>query len=177
MSAFLTTLGAWDRRVSRSLIGWSPPRPLAGLLKASSTFGEGWMWLLGVLALSAAPRPARALTGAVATLAAVNALVVALKIAVRRVRPRPHRENRFLAASVGAPAADRFSFPSGHAANALSLAVVLAHAFPVATAPLSALALLVGASRVPLGHHYPADMLAGAAVGLTMGTAIAFLGP
>lgn len=56
---------------------------------------------------------------------------------------------------------DRFSFPSGHSAAAMAVAIGYAIAFPSLAAPLILLALLVGASRVVLGVHYPGDVLVG----------------
>jgi undecaprenyl-diphosphatase len=56
---------------------------------------------------------------------------------------------------------DRFSFPSGHSAAAMSVAIAYAVAYPSAAAPLIALAALVGMSRVFLGVHYPGDVLIG----------------
>ena len=56
---------------------------------------------------------------------------------------------------------DRFSFPSGHSAAAMSVAFVYAFAFPQLAIVLVPLAFLVGASRVCLGVHYPGDVLIG----------------
>jgi undecaprenyl-diphosphatase len=56
---------------------------------------------------------------------------------------------------------DRFSFPSGHSAAAMSVAVAYAFAFPPLAPILIPAAVLVGASRVCLGVHYPGDVLIG----------------
>jgi undecaprenyl-diphosphatase len=59
-------------------------------------------------------------------------------------------------------APDRFSFPSGHAAAGMSIALALMALvpFPI-TLTVVGLALLVGISRSYLGVHYPGDVLAG----------------
>jgi undecaprenyl-diphosphatase len=59
------------------------------------------------------------------------------------------------------------SFPSGHAASAFAFAAGAANARPMPLAPLWVLATLVGYSRVHTGVHYPADVLAGAFVGVS----------
>jgi undecaprenyl-diphosphatase len=73
-------------------------------------------------------------------------------------RSRPAKVER-LVSLVAEP--DCFSFPSGHATAAMSVALVYGMAFPGWAVPLLLLALLVGFSRVRLGVHYPSDVLVG----------------
>ena len=73
-------------------------------------------------------------------------------------RPRPSRRETW-ASLVREP--DKFSFPSGHSTAAMAVASAYALAFPELALPLVALAVLVGASRVFLGVHYPGDVLIG----------------
>jgi undecaprenyl-diphosphatase len=90
---------------------------------------------------------------ALATLVTSHLMVQVIKRTVVRSRP---------VAIVRAP--DRFSFPSGHAAAAMSVALGYGSVFPALALPLIALALLVGFSRVRLGVHFPGDVLAGQAI-------------
>lgn len=93
---------------------------------------------------------------AMLTLAGSHLLVQLVKRTVGR--PRPSLGSA-AAAWVAEP--DRFSFPSGHAAAAMSVAMVYAAAAPALAPALLALALAVGMTRVFLGVHYPGDVLAG----------------
>ena len=173
MNALVPALDALDRRVHARLRAWSGPLGVIALLRTFSALGDGWMWLLGGAVVAvAAPRPLTRLASVAAVAAFANLLIVALKATVRRRRPAAYVPNAFLIAAVGAPPdCDRFSFPSGHAANAVALAVVLGHTFPTAGSALLLAAALVGGSRVVLGHHYLTDMMAGVMVGAIAGTA------
>lgn len=134
---------------------------------ASRLFRVFWKTLthLGGVSCSIAAAVIPALSrGTLATAGrqAIWALVVShlvVQLVKRTVgRPRPSHGTD-CASLVEEP--DRFSFPSGHSAAAMSVAFVYAMAFPQLAAPLLTLAMLVGLSRVFLGVHYPGDVLAG----------------
>jgi diacylglycerol kinase family enzyme len=62
-----------------------------------------------------------------------------------------------------------FSFPSGHAASAAAFTTGVALEMPRAAGSLATLAAVIGYSRVYTGVHYPGDVVAGAALGVTIG--------
>ena len=106
--------------------------------------------------------------GAIAlwTLTSSHLVVQAMKRSVCRRRPTLPVGLTFLIEPE-----DRFSFPSGHSAAGLSLALPLAVALGGFVGAIVLLVgLIVGVSRCYLGVHYPGDVL----VGWTLAT-LAFL--
>jgi len=110
---------------------------------------------------------ARAARLALVTLVVSHLVVQLVKRTVGR--PRPSR-GASVAALIAEP--DRFSFPSGHAAAAMSVAMMYAVTFPSLALPLFLAALLVGFSRVVLGVHYPGDVLIGQAIAIATGLGV-----
>jgi undecaprenyl-diphosphatase len=101
---------------------------------------------------------------ALATLVLSHLVVQLVKRTVGRPRP-----SRGIARAALIVEPDRFSFPSGHAAAAMSVAFVYASAYPSLAIPLVALAGAVGISRVFLGVHYPGDVLIGQLIAVLTG--------
>lgn len=91
-----------------------------------------------------------------------------LKNLLRRKRP-PDAIPAFSSIII---ASDEFSFPSGHTSAAFLLAIVAAAFLPIMLLPLLIWAATVGLSRVILGVHFPADVLAGAMLGSGIALAI-----
>jgi undecaprenyl-diphosphatase len=81
----------------------------------------------------------------------------------RTLRPRPFQVIQ--AISLGTAPLDKFSFPSGHTLHAVTFTLVALHYYPALAWLLIPFTLLVAASRLVLGLHYPSDVLAGAALG------------
>lgn len=71
---------------------------------------------------------------------------------------------------------DCFSFPSGHAAASMSVALAYGTTFPAWAAPLLLVVAAVGFSRVRLGVHYPSDVLVGQFIAAVTGAALMLLG-
>lgn len=93
---------------------------------------------------------------ALAILVVSHLVVQLIKRTVGRPRPSLGTSCEVLIAEP-----DRFSFPSGHAAAAMSVAIGFATASPALAPALTLLAVLVGFSRVALAVHYPGDVVAG----------------
>ena len=123
--------------------------------------GSGPTVLAAALPLLACCALHQAAKLALGTLIVSHVVVQVIKRTVGRGRP----------ATVGSVSLvrepDRFSFPSGHSAASMSVALVYGAAFPSWAAPFLILALLVGFSRVRLGVHYPSDVLVGQIIAIT----------
>lgn len=138
-----------------------------------SDLGKGAGWVAGSawLALRDGARGRRAAVAAVGAMFTAVALVQGpLKQTFRRNRPFKRR----LAFVVGPEPVDS-SFPSGHTAGSFAAATALAAFYPRDRPILLGLAAAVGISRIYLGHHFPSDVLAGAAIGTGIGSAWARL--
>lgn len=81
----------------------------------------------------------------------------------RLVRERPFIS--LIGIECAMPPLDRYSFPSGHTLHAVTFTSLAIHHIPELAGVLVPFALLVAASRVVLGLHYPSDVLAGALLG------------
>jgi len=140
-------------------------RKLAAVLAHS---GDSWFWLAGLALVGWLGSPYwkwRALILAASVLITA-VLVMAIKFTVRRRRPEGEWGGIYRST-------DPHSFPSGHAARAVMLAVVT---FGLGPAWLAGLLLvwapLVALARVAMGVHYLSDVAAGAALGAVIGLAI-----
>jgi undecaprenyl-diphosphatase len=127
--------------------------------------GDSWFWLvgLGLLWLFGTEYwRTRAIVMAVGIL--VTAVVVmAIKFTVRRRRPEGEWGGIYRTT-------DPHSFPSGHAARMIMLAVVASGMGPAwFGALLIVWALGVALARVAMGVHYLSDILAGMLLGILMG--------
>jgi len=171
VSVLAQVLASDDRLLDR-LLGWRTPRWLRLWMVAATRLGDGWLFAAGALAYPLVDDHGRRVIGAAFVAAAIaSALLVCVKRRVRRPRPC-ERTPGFDVASIAWFPSDRFSFPSGHALNAFALATVFALSFPVAAAPVLAIAASVAASRVVLGLHWLSDVVAGALGGLLIGSLV-----
>jgi membrane-associated phospholipid phosphatase len=159
---------AADRAVMTRLSAANSPvldRAMPTLSRAAN-YSRLWMGIAAGLAASENKWGRRAALRGVASIAIASATTNVLgKRLAGRLRPAsevplPRRLSRVPRST---------SFPSGHAASAAAFATGVALELPVLAVPVGALAAAVGASRVVTGVHFPSDVVAGFAIGITAG--------
>jgi undecaprenyl-diphosphatase len=140
------------------------------VFRVVSRLGDGVFWYSLMLALLAvggasalAPIGRMAGTGLACTL-------IYKWLKSKTSRPRPFAVENAVCA--GADPLDPFSFPSGHTLHAVAFSIVAIAFYPMLAWLLVPFTLLVAASRVVLGLHYPSDVLAGAALGALIASAL-----
>lgn len=133
--------------------------------------GDSWFWLLGLGLLwffGSEPWKTIALTMAIGIVLTAS-IVFVLKFTIRR--PRPAGEWGAIYRKT-----DPHSFPSGHAARAVMLAVVAIGLGPTWFGIVMLIwAFLVILARVAMGVHYLSDVTAGAILGVGTGALSLYL--
>jgi undecaprenyl-diphosphatase len=128
--------------------------------------GAGIIWLVLGLAAFTQPRYRAAAWRVFLTIALAYTMVDAV---VKPLVARPRPSIMALDPPRDLPPLPRtFSFPSGHAASTFGAAVAVSRMWPHTGAVWWSLALLIGYSRIYLGHHYPLDVLGGALGGIAV---------
>lgn len=130
--------------------------------------------ILLVLVFLFRPRRDRILAvSAIAVVLLADVSTYVLKDLFHRVRPchalpQVHLLKR--AACTGS-----FSFPSNHASNMFAIAVFFSYNYRSLVIPSFITAALIGYSRIYLGAHYPADVMAGVIWGVLVGLLAAIM--
>ena len=120
-------------------------------------------WYALMTTLLVIPGPAG--THVVLHMAAAGLVVALLYRAMKNVvrRRRPCHRHEAVVARIRP--LDEFSFPSGHTLHAVNFSVIACVHHPQLAWLLVPVTLLIAASRVVLGVHYPSDVLAAAVLG------------
>ena len=157
-----------DAALYAAVAGTETPRLDVAMRRLSRAADHGVLWfgLAGAMASLGGAGGRRAAQSGLAALGLASAFanLVGKPLTTRR---RPEREELEVLASRQVPMPKTSSFPSGHTASAFAFATGAGRAQPALSAPLRALATMVGYSRVHTGVHYPADVVAGAFIGVT----------
>ena len=163
MSFYLHRLSALDAAWCLRINCSSRYPSVRSLFRLVSRLGDGVFWyalMLGLLALYGRA----ALPTCVHMLLAGGCGTLVYKLLKHyTLRPRPYQVIQ--AISLGTAPLDKFSFPSGHTLHAVTFTLVALEYYPWLAWLLLPFTLLVAASRLVLGLHYPTDVLAGAALG------------
>jgi undecaprenyl-diphosphatase len=154
---------AFEQHVCRRLNRGCRRPALREAFRVVSRLGDGVFWYLLLLLIPATYGEAGLLPAARMGTMALVGIVVYKLLKHRLVRERPYVT--FDGILAGTPPLDRYSFPSGHTLHAVCFTTLATAHFPELGWVLVPFALLVAASRVVLGLHYPTDVLAGAAIG------------
>ena len=135
------------------------------MLSAISRVGDGWIWYAVVAVLPWAGGPAGGSTAArMIGVGLVNLLIC--KIVKRWIaRPRPFRACAGIRECTRS--LDEFSFPSGHTLHSVAFSLVLTVYDPMLAWFVWPFTLLLAASRIVLGLHYPSDVIVGALIGMS----------
>ena len=162
VASFDTAVERWvDRRRGRPVVD--------RVMYAASELGD-WSLVWHLVGAAQALRPGRDPRSAVRLSAILGAESVIVNAGVKNVfrrhrpaweaeRPRPHR--------LRVPRTS--SFPSGHASSAFTAVTVLGRDDPLWPLYLG-IAAVVASSRVYVKIHHPSDVIAGAAVGVVLGS-------
>ena len=168
------TAGLLDRRVQKA-VQRSKNRASDNITRFFEPFGAEYsLVVLGGFYLAGSvnddPKAkAVAQDGLAASLIAAGLITPALKLAVGRSRPSQDAgTHRFR------PFGSNASFPSGHTTQAFAVASVIAAHYesPWVKTAAYGVAGLVGYARVYHNAHFTSDVLAGAAIGSLVGTAL-----
>lgn len=140
-----------------------------GALLAHS--GDSWFWGAGLAALWVVgdENQKRWAIGLLVGIFVTASIVIVLKFLIRRQRPEGEFGSLYRRT-------DPHSFPSGHAARATMLAVLVVGWGPAWLVPIMLIwAPLVTLSRVAMDLHYLSDALAGAILGVLIGLVMVLL--
>ena len=157
-----------DTAIYAAVAAAETPRLDRGMRALSRTADHGKLWIgtAGLLALAGGSRGRAAARQGMVSLGIASAVanLVGKPLTTRR---RPERQELAELEARQVPMPQTSSFTSGHTASAFGFATGAGAAWPAASPPLRALATLVGYSRVHTGVHYPADVVAGAFLGVS----------
>ena len=162
-------ISRWDRVLCLRFNRMSRCVWIRRLLGGASRLGDGMFWyaLWLALLLCFGTDAVRAVAHMILTGLVCGAIYKMLK--AYTLRPRPYQAHSEI--TLFATPLDRFSFPSGHTLHAVAFSVVAVAYYPWLVWLVMPFTLLVAASRVILGLHYPSDVLAGAAIGAAVALA------
>ena len=167
MSTWFLRVDQAERRMCMVANAACQRRLVRALFRGVSRLGDGVVWYVLMAAmplLIGLERWREGLQASLQMLLAGAAGLLLYKLLKKKlVRERPFIG--LIGIECAMPPLDRYSFPSGHTLHAVTFTAIAISHVPQLAVVLVPFALLVAASRVVLGLHYPTDVLAGAVLG------------
>ena len=167
MSTWFLRVDQAERRMCMVANAACQRRLVRALFRGVSRLGDGVVWYVLMAAmplLLGLERWREGLQASLQMLLAGAAGLLLYKLLKKKlVRERPFIG--LIGIECAMPPLDRYSFPSGHTLHAVTFTAIAISYVPQLAVVLVPFALLVAASRVVLGLHYPTDVLAGAVLG------------
>jgi undecaprenyl-diphosphatase len=154
-----------DAQISREVRVAERPGLLRTCMALMAHSGDSWFCLLalGLLYLTVPPVWRPLIVSMIVGILITAVAVLLIKFTIRRKRPEGEWGGIYRST-------DPHSFPSGHAARAMMLAVLALGGGPAWLGLLVLVwAFLVSIARVTMGVHYLSDILAGMLFGVLMG--------
>jgi len=156
-----------DHSVMNRVNSWRAPRWIRLWMICATRGGDGWLWyaMSAVILMFGGPERFRAVAAGVSSATVGVMLFMWLKKVTHRRRPCAIASHCW--ATLLPP--DQFSFPSGHSITACGFAVPFSLAYPSLVAGLIFCAVSIALSRVLMGMHFLSDVIAGSAIGASLG--------
>jgi|SRR5689334_3900159 len=132
-------------------------------LRLISRLADGAFWYVLMLAILAWPGQRSMIPFLHMVITGIVCTLLYKWLKVKTARPRPSERNQAVQRAVSP--LDEYSFPSGHTLHAVAFTLIAIYYYPALSAVLLPFTVLVAASRIVLGLHYPSDVLAGVVIG------------
>jgi undecaprenyl-diphosphatase len=152
-----------ELRLCLSLNKYSANELIRQFFSVVSRLGNGAFWYALILVLPLIYGQEAIETSIIMIITGITGVILYKLLKNNLVRQRPCISHPCI--HQGTAMLDLYSFPSGHTLHAFSFCIIAVNAFPELGIILIPFTLLVAASRVVLGLHYPTDVAVGALIG------------
>jgi undecaprenyl-diphosphatase len=166
LGAFTSKVAAMDAAFFRALASLSLPKAVTLPLVFLVRIGDGYIWALIALSLWLA-LPFAEVRSIVVHCALTIAISLCFYFPIKFSMKRPRPYDNGVDVTPLVPPLDKYSFPSGHTMNNLSVALTLALHLPNLFVPAILFPVAMGLLRILFGVHYLSDIVGGTVLGAT----------